>query len=106
MADWCLDKKLHCVIMNELLWKTKGYPLPCKDTGWTLYRDKNWVELATKKNFSQAIVRNIWTNMKKYTDENALLTSCANPMKNRTDKSENGVVPPIFHLIPEFYTKV
>jgi hypothetical protein len=39
LAQWCKEKKLDRVIMNELMWKHKQYMLPCKDTNWVPYDD-------------------------------------------------------------------
>ncbi len=68
LPDWCRDTKLDRVIKNELMWKLKQYPLMCKNAGWTLYPDSDWNNLVDEKNFTNDIVRNVWTNLKKYTD--------------------------------------
>jgi hypothetical protein len=39
LAQWCKEKKLDRVIMNDLMWKHRQYRLPCKDTNWVPYDD-------------------------------------------------------------------
>jgi hypothetical protein len=39
LAQWCKEKKMDRVIMNELMWKHRQYMLPCKDTNWAPYDD-------------------------------------------------------------------
>ena len=33
LFDWCKDRKLDRIVMNEIMWTRKKYPLPCKDAG-------------------------------------------------------------------------
>ena len=106
LPDWCRDTKLDRVIKNELMWKLKQYPLPCKDAGWTLYADKEWDDLAEEKNFTDDMVRNVWTDLKKYTDGSEWLKGRANAMNPTTDKSKNGIAPPIFNQLIEAHMKV
>jgi hypothetical protein len=97
LIDWCCDTKLDRVIKNELMRKLQQYPLPCKDAGWSLYADKDWDDLADKKNFTDDMVRNVKTDLKKYTDGSEWLKGRANTMNPTTDKSKNGFTPPIFN---------
>ena len=39
LAQWCKEKKLDRMIMNELMWKHRQYRLPCKDMSWMPYED-------------------------------------------------------------------
>ena len=105
MQDWCRDKKLDRILMNELMYKFKGHALPCRDSGWVPYSDEKWEELATEKNFSPAIVRNIWRDMKKYTDGDKWLSGRVSAMNPTTDKSKDGKAPRIFYETLERYTE-
>ena len=106
LPDWCRDKKIDRIIMNELMSKFKKHPVPCKDAGWVPYTDEAWDELCAEKNFSPAIVRNIWVEMKKYTDGDKWLNGRANPMNPSTDKSVGGLAPKVFFDALEKFTKV
>lgn len=106
LPDWCREKKLDRVIMNELLWKLNKTPLPCKDQGWVPYPEEDWKKLALARNFSADLVRNIWTELKKVTEGNEWLMGRANQMNPTTDKSKNGVAPPIFNQVLEQFTQV
>jgi hypothetical protein len=80
--------------------------LPCKDAGKTHYLNSEWEDLAEEKNFSDDMVRNVWTDLKKYTDENEWLMGHANPMNPTTDKFKNGIELPIFNQLLEAHSKV
>jgi hypothetical protein len=66
LAQWCKEKKLDRVIMNELMWKHRQYMLPCKDMNWAPYDDAAWEALAEEKGFILTILRNIWKDMMHY----------------------------------------
>lgn len=108
LADWCRDVKLDRVIMNELMWKLRSYRLPCKDGDWVPYTDAAWEELAAEKNFTPAVVRNIWQTMRKYTDGDQWLKGRGNVLSPTTDKSkvDHAIAPPVFHTTVEEFTTV
>jgi hypothetical protein len=56
LVEWCKEKKLDRMIMNELMWKHRQYRLPCKDTNWVPYDDAAWEALAKEKGFILKIV--------------------------------------------------
>jgi hypothetical protein len=66
LAQWCKEKKLDRVIMNELMWKHRQYKLPCKNTNWVPYDNAAWESLAEEKGFILTIVRNIWKDTMHY----------------------------------------
>ena len=51
LAQWYKEKKLDCVIMNELMWKHWQYRLSYKDTNWVPYDNTAWEALAIGKRF-------------------------------------------------------
>ena len=105
LMEWCKDVKMDRIIMNELMYKLKGYRLPCKDADWVPYTDAAWNELAGSMHITPAIVRNIWTVVNKVTDGHAWLTGRANALHPSTDKSKDGVAPEIFNrTVAEFTT--
>ena len=106
LQEWCREVKMDRVIMNELMYKLSGYRLPCKDADWVPYTDEAWINLAGARNFTPAIMQNIWKVMSKFTDGNAWLLGRANAMHPFTDKSKDGVAPEIFHKTVEEFTTV
>lgn len=46
LQDWCKDVKMNFIIMNELMYKLKGYQVLCMDADWMPYIDAAWKELA------------------------------------------------------------
>jgi len=96
LLDWCRDKKLDKIVMNEIMWTRKKYPLPCKDAAWVPYLDEAWAELVEAEGYFAAVVRNIWKDMKKFTEANSWLNGHVNPMNPTIDKSADGKVPGVF----------
>lgn len=39
LQDWCKDVKMDHIVMNEIMYKLRGYQLPCKDEEWVHYLD-------------------------------------------------------------------
>jgi hypothetical protein len=89
LAQWCKEKKLDRVIMNELMWKHRQYRLPCKDTNWVPYDDAAWEALAEEKGFILTIVWNIWKDMMHYTEGTNWLARRGNAMSPSFDKTMN-----------------
>jgi hypothetical protein len=40
LPEWCKGKKLDRIIINELMSKFRGFPVPCKDADWVTYPDE------------------------------------------------------------------
>jgi hypothetical protein len=87
LAQWCKEKKLDRVIMNEVMWKHMQYRLPCKDTNWVPYDDAAWEALCEEKGFTLTIVRNIWKDMMHYTEDTNWLAGRG--MSPSSDKTMN-----------------
>jgi hypothetical protein len=102
LAQWCKEKKLDRVIMNELMWKHRQYRLPYKDTNWVPYDDAAWEALCEEKGFILTIVRNIWKDMMHYTEGTNWLVGQRNAMSPSSDKTMNA--DKVLHVAPkEFY---
>jgi hypothetical protein len=107
LAQWCKEKKLDRIIMNELMWKHR---LPCKNTNWAPYDDAAWEALAEEKGFTLTIVRNIWKDMMYYTEGVNWLAGQGNAMSSSSDKTMNAdkvlqVAPKEFYDAYNKYTK-
>jgi hypothetical protein len=89
LAQWCKEKKLDCVIMNELMWKHRQYMLAYKDTNWVPYDAAAWEALCEEKGFILTIVPNIWKDMIHYTKGANWLAGQGNAMSPSSDKTMN-----------------
>jgi hypothetical protein len=102
LAQWCKEKKLDRVIMNELMWKHRQYRLPCKDTNWVPYDDAAWEALCEEKGFTLTIVRSIWKDMMHYTEGANWLAGQGNAMSPSSNKTMNA--DKVLQVVPkEFY---
>jgi hypothetical protein len=102
LAQWCKEKKLDRIIMNELMWKHRQYRLPCKDTNWVPYDDATWEALAEEKGFTLTIVWNIWKDMMHYTEGANWLARRGNAMSPSSNKTMNA--DKVLQVVPkEFY---
>lgn len=82
---------MDCVIMNDLMYKLKGYQLPCMNANWVPYSDAAWNNVMVLRNFTHAIMLNIWKVMNKFTNDNSWLTGRAHAMHRFTNKSKDGI---------------
>lgn len=70
VQDWCKNVKMDYIIMNELMYKLKGYQLRYKDRDWVFYTNAAWNKRVDFMNFTLIMMQNIWV-VKKFTDGNA-----------------------------------
>ena len=59
LQDWCQTKKRIRIIMNELMAKFRGKDLSSKKKEYVEYLDKEWDDLARKKNLNDETLKNI-----------------------------------------------
>ena len=59
LQDWCQTRKRMRIVQNELMAEFKGKHLPSKKKEYVAYADKEWDDLAWRKNLNDETLKNI-----------------------------------------------